>query len=70
VELQYSPTGLRLRVRDNGPGPPANSKSGGHGLAGMRERAASVGGHFRAGPGAGGGFVVDVTLPANSREAR
>ena len=35
----------------------------GHGLIGMRERAASVGGRFRAGPGPDGGFRVCVDLP-------
>jgi signal transduction histidine kinase len=35
----------------------------GHGLIGMRERAASVGGSFWAGPGQHGGFRVRVALP-------
>ena len=51
VELRYAADALRLRIRDNGPGPPANPA--GHGLAGMRERAAAVGGTLRAGPAAG-----------------
>ena len=45
VELRYGDDALRVRVRDNGPGPPAGADDGGgHGLAGMRERAAMVGG--------------------------
>jgi signal transduction histidine kinase len=39
------------------------STGGGHGLAGMRERAASVDGSVEAGPGAGGGFLVAARLP-------
>ena len=35
----------------------------GHGIRGMRERAASVGGRLTAGPLPGGGFQVKATLP-------
>jgi signal transduction histidine kinase len=35
----------------------------GHGLLGMRERAAAVGGAFHAGAAVGGGFVVEAILP-------
>jgi signal transduction histidine kinase len=64
VELHRTPDCLHLRVRDNGPGPPAADLARGHGLVGMRERAAAVGGELRTGPAAGGGFLVDATLPA------
>ncbi len=37
--------------------------TGGHGMRGMRERAASVGGELTAGPLPGGGFQVRATLP-------
>lgn len=37
--------------------------SGGHGIAGMRERASSVGGILSAGAGAGGGFAVRARIP-------
>jgi signal transduction histidine kinase len=69
VELRYSHTALNLRIRDNGPGAAANVAPGGHGLTGMRERAAAVGGRLRSGPAAGGGFVVQATLPSNITEA-
>ena len=64
VELHYTDEALRLRIRDNGPGPPATAVADGHGLPGMRERAAAVGGGLRTGPATGGGFLVEAMLPA------
>ncbi|WP_411055534.1 hypothetical protein [Streptomyces sp. E11-3] len=58
-----------MRVRDNGPHPPSPAKDGGHGLLGMRERAAMVGGTLRTGPARGGGFLVEARLPCPAREA-
>ena len=69
VELHYSAEALRLRVRDNGPGPPSATPSGGHGLLGMRERAAAVGGELRTGAASGGGFVVEAVLPLSAEAA-
>ena len=78
VELRYSGSSLRLRVRDNGPGPaslssapsPSASAEGpGHGLLGMRERAATVGGSVRTGAAPGGGFLVEAVLPVAKPEA-
>jgi signal transduction histidine kinase len=66
VELHYTDDALRLRIRDSGPGPPDSAPAGGHGLPGMRERAAAVGGQLRTGPAAGGGFLVEATLPAKA----
>lgn len=61
VELDYSEEALRVSVRDNGPGPAATD--GGHGLLGMRERAAMVGGTLSVGRSPGGGFLVEAVLP-------
>ncbi|HEX3647694.1 MAG TPA: sensor histidine kinase [Pseudonocardiaceae bacterium] len=61
VELRYTEDALLLRIRDNGPGTAPGAD--GHGLLGMRERAAAVGGDLRAGPAAGNGFLVAATLP-------
>ena len=41
--------------------------SAGHGLAGMRERAALLGGTLDAGPTDDGGFAVAATLPRTDR---
>jgi signal transduction histidine kinase len=72
IELRYAPDALAVRVRDHGPGPAANGSAaggGGHGLLGMRERVAMVGGTLRAGGAEGGGFVVEAVLPRPGRPA-
>ena len=82
VELRYAGDALRLRVRDNGPGPegapetpgtesytPADLAGGGHGLLGMRERTLAVGGTLWTGPAPGGGFLVEAVLPAKPEVA-
>ena len=66
VELCYAGDGLRLRIRDNGPGPPPVPPGGGHGLLGMRERAAAVGGQLTTGAARGGGFVISARLPGKA----
>jgi signal transduction histidine kinase len=63
VELRYQPHALEVVVRDDGLGAPRPLSSGGHGLVGVRERAAMLGGHFEAGRQPGGGFAVRVLLP-------
>ncbi len=62
VEIHFVDGALQLTVRDNGPGP-TQDRVVGHGLLGMRERAAAVGGDLRTGTGLTGGFLVQATLP-------
>jgi signal transduction histidine kinase len=74
VELHYGGDRLWLLIRDNGPGPPADRTDravpdGGHGLLGMRERAAAVGGELSTGGAAGGGFLVAASLPGKGEAA-
>ncbi len=75
VELHYAGDELRLRIQDNGPGPPWQQAPGepgtghGHGLLGMRERATAVGGELWTGPAPGGGFLVAARLPAKTEPA-
>jgi signal transduction histidine kinase len=77
VTVRYGEDELHIRVADDGLGdaaPPASlprygartgasEGSTGHGLTGMRERAAVYGGTVRAGPRPGGGFEVAASLP-------
>ncbi|MBS0465970.1 MAG: ATP-binding protein [Proteobacteria bacterium] len=56
----------RLQVSDNGKGLPAaalNGQDAGHGIAGMRQRAARAGGRLELLPGQGQGLCVQVTVP-------
>jgi signal transduction histidine kinase len=78
VALRYHDGGLRIEVTDTGGGAGsagggsavggggAVGGSGGHGIIGMRERAASVGGTLEAGPGHAGGYRVVAVLPADT----
>jgi signal transduction histidine kinase len=76
VTLRYDQHELLVRVADDGRGAagtpaqlPRHGSAGragsttGHGLAGMRERAAMYGGTVQAGPCPGGGFEVTARLP-------
>ncbi|MFH9292935.1 sensor histidine kinase [Streptomyces sp. NPDC017520] len=65
VEIHYSPGLLTVRATDDGPGPAPSGSSGrqGHGLVGMAERAALLGGGLTAGRGPAGGFLVEAELP-------
>ncbi|MBU2665322.1 hypothetical protein KOI35_17595 [Actinoplanes bogorensis] len=61
LTLSYRPAELGLRVVNAAGGPAGR----GHGLPGMRERAALLGGTLTAGPAGDGTFVVAATLPAS-----
>jgi signal transduction histidine kinase len=55
---------VTIEVTDNGTGKKRDvNQCDGHGLAGMRERVAVIGGELQAGPQPGGGFAVRARLP-------
>ena len=61
VRLDYDTDQLRVTIADDGTG--GSIGDSGHGLLGIQERVAVVGGEVSAGPGADGGFVVTARLP-------
>ena len=78
VKLYYGGAALVIEVRNDG-GPPEQAEGGrhngealgrgsGHGIIGMRERAAMLGGHLTAGRTAKGEFLVTAALPLDGRE--
>jgi signal transduction histidine kinase len=63
VLVGYGDDALKLRIDDDGPATGADAGGSGNGLAGMRERAAALGGTIEAGPREDGGFRVLAVLP-------
>jgi signal transduction histidine kinase len=69
VEVDYRPGALHIRIRDTGTGPEQGRLTPGHGLIGMRDRAATVGGSLSYGGGGGGvGFTIEAELPIEAPE--
>jgi signal transduction histidine kinase len=82
VELHYGEASLVIAVRNDRCPPGARTGAedhrgargngaalgggGGHGIIGMRERAAMLGGHLSAGPTANGEFLVTAALPLDN----
>lgn len=63
VLVGYEDDALKLRIDDDGPATGVDAGGSGNGLAGMRERAAALGGTIEAGPREDGGFRVLAVLP-------
>jgi len=68
VSVRYGDAALDIEITDTGRGgaPGNGSSETGHGLRGMRERAAAAGGTIEIGPGARGGFRVAARFPLDA----
>jgi len=72
VDIHYGDDELLVEIADTGRGATLRSEDAGgsgHGLRGMRERAAAAGGTIEIGPGPAGGFRVAARLPLDDRTA-
>jgi signal transduction histidine kinase len=67
VLIEHQEEQLAIEIADSGPGHGADAGSG-RGLAGMRERAALLGGDLTAGPQPEGGFRVTARLPVPAKD--
>jgi signal transduction histidine kinase len=66
VGVALSDDHLTVDVLDDGRGAGRNSRGPGHGVQGMIERAATLGGRCEAGGALNGGWRVHATLPARA----
>jgi signal transduction histidine kinase len=66
VELTRADDRVRLRVSDDGVGPPPVAEHG-SGLLGIEERVSAVGGSWDLSGRPGGGTILDVSLPVEPR---
>jgi signal transduction histidine kinase len=62
VAVTYGPDALELEITDDGRGP-GELQAAGHGIIGMRERAALCGGELTCGGRSEGGWIVQARLP-------
>jgi signal transduction histidine kinase len=60
---------MRIDIEDTGPPRTAQIAGSGHGLVGLRERAALHGGEVDAGPTSAGGYAVHARLPLAAPQA-
>jgi signal transduction histidine kinase len=71
LALEHTGTGISMVLRDDGVGiaPQALGDRLSHGIVGMRQRIASLGGTFRIGRVAKGGTAIEVFVPLHGRDA-
>jgi signal transduction histidine kinase len=69
VRVEVNDRAVVIEVTDDGQTRPATFPAGGHGLRGMQERAAALGGTCEAGPVNGAGWRVQARIPVGGRES-
>jgi signal transduction histidine kinase len=69
VTVHWGGDQLVLQVENDGENDAHGQAGGGHGLVGMKERVAVVGGTLESGPRPGGGFVVKARIPIGGAPA-
>lgn len=69
VRLTWAEDRVEVDVVDDGGGAPRRELSTGHGLSGLRERLAALGGSLTTAPCRGGGFRLTAVLPLADRFA-
>ena len=70
VSVRWASDAIEVEISDTGRGRDADDQEpGGHGIPGMRERAALHGGHLHVGPATSGGFMVQARLPRQTAVA-
>lgn len=67
LTIEHAGSHLAIAIADDGRGAAADNLGPGYGIVGMHERAMAVGGSVTAGPRPGGGWRVQITLPATPR---
>ena len=69
VHLEWQSAAITVKVSDDGRGAAAARDGAGTGVEGMRERVMIFGGTLTAGPQAGGGYLVQASIPLPARGA-
>jgi len=69
MELDFSDDAVQLRLTDDGRGFDTSSAFDGLGLAGIKARASSIGGHLSISSAGGSGTTISVTVPHSTPTA-
>ena len=69
MELDFSDDAVQLRLTDDGRGFDTSSAFDGLGLAGIKARVSSIGGHLSIGSAAGSGTTISVSVPHSTPTA-
>ena len=68
MRVRYEQARMEMEIEDHGPGLPAERRTGGIGMIGMRERAELLGGHIEFERPVDGGTRVKLSVPLPAGE--